>query len=165
VRTEFTHQDTGPSAHAYDDPSLDALEFLLAVMHATNQPISTRIEAAKAALPYTNSFPSKVQGYVSYHCRLIIGGLEPVAEDPSPPNEGSQSFSPRRSNNHHPQSEAQAPQNLTRYSDPPTPEDIQQIKAAVQRLCPDADLSNIPEPRLCACGHWMFYPCKCASVH
>jgi hypothetical protein len=42
--------------HAYNDPDLSATEFLSAVMHATHLPMSTRIEAASALLPYTNSY-------------------------------------------------------------------------------------------------------------
>src|SRR6516225_4551760 len=57
VRTQFTHQDPQPSSHAYNDPDLSPIEFLYAVMRATHQPMSIRIEAAKALLPFTNPYP------------------------------------------------------------------------------------------------------------
>ena len=60
------------------------------------------------------------------------------------------------------------PQNLTRdpeplpspdYSRPPTPEEIREIKAVINKLRPDLAHLPVPEPHLCACGHWMFGPC------
>jgi hypothetical protein len=38
---------------AYNDPTLSPLDFLLAVMHDTHLPVSIRMDAAKAAAPYT----------------------------------------------------------------------------------------------------------------
>jgi hypothetical protein len=45
------------------------------------------------------------------------------------------------------------------YSTPPTPAELQEIKAAINKLRPDLAHLPIPEPRLCACGHWIFGPC------
>jgi hypothetical protein len=154
VRTEFTHQNPEPSPHAYNDPDLDALAFLRAVMHATHLPMVSRIQAASALLPYTNSVPRPmVQGYVP--CKIIIGGLGP---SPDPTENHSQSLVSRNKTLSQ-VADPGDPQILRDYSDPPTPEDIQQIAAAVHRLRPDLAHLPIPEPRLCTCGHWMFGPC------
>jgi hypothetical protein len=50
---------------------------------------------------------------------------------------------------------------LTRYTDPPTPEEIEEIKAAVHALRPDFDPSLPVEYHFCPCGHWITgsYPC------
>ena len=80
----ITREGRGPQTHAYDEPDLSPIEFLRCVMHATHLPMASRIQAASALLPYTNSFPSKVQGYVPYRCKIIIGGLGPCDPDPDP---------------------------------------------------------------------------------
>jgi hypothetical protein len=161
-------QDPAPTTHTYDDPDLDPLAFLTAVYHATHLPMSIRIEAASALLPYTNSVPRKVQGYVP--CRIIIGGF---GTDPSPTNEESQSFSISRSDNRHPQSEDQGPSNTenpfpslntetssnTLYSEPPSPTEIKEIKAAINKLRPELAHLPVPEFHFCKCGHWICGPC------
>jgi hypothetical protein len=43
---------TTTTNHLFDDPSLDALQFLAAVMHAREADITDRIAAAAALLPY-----------------------------------------------------------------------------------------------------------------
>jgi hypothetical protein len=159
--------------HAYNDPDLSATEFLSAVMHATHLPMSTRIEAASALLPYTNSVPSKVQGYVSHRCKIIIGGLGPC--DPA---HGSASGSTEIcSQDLNAASKTVArdgkavaflniektpePSPLIDYSTPPTPAELQEIKAAINKLRPDLAHLPVPEPRFCHCGHWVvgYYPC------
>jgi hypothetical protein len=45
--TDHNHPD-----HPYDDPNLDSLEFLSAVRRSTTVPLSLRIEAAMALIPY-----------------------------------------------------------------------------------------------------------------
>lgn len=45
------------------------------------------------------------------------------------------------------------------YSRPPTADEIREIKAAINKLRPDLAHLPVPEPHLCACGHWMFGPC------
>ena len=71
MRTEFTHQDPGPSPHAYNDPDLSPIEFLQAVYRATHLPMSVRIAAASALLPYTNSSPRSQT--IPPRCKIIIG--------------------------------------------------------------------------------------------
>jgi hypothetical protein len=47
--------DTTPistSNHAYDDPNLSALDFLLPVMHDPTAAMADRIKAAETAIPY-----------------------------------------------------------------------------------------------------------------
>jgi hypothetical protein len=82
MRTEFTHQAPGPSPHAYNDPDLSPIEFLQAVMHAERLPLDTRIQAAKALLPYTNSFPRPINHTIG--CTIVIGGI--ASEDLGPRN-------------------------------------------------------------------------------
>jgi len=59
---EHTHSslEQALSSDAYNAPGLSPIEFLRAVMEATHQPMSIRIEAAKGLLPYTNSVPRPV---------------------------------------------------------------------------------------------------------
>jgi len=153
MRKEFsTTQAPEPSPHLYNDRSLGPLEFLLQVMHATHLPMVTRVQAAAAILPFTNSVP-KPQA-IPPRCIIRIGGF---GTDPCPTNEESQSKSEIAHINLTRDDEAQAPENLTRYSDPLTPEEIQQISAAVHRLRPDLhpDPTKVPEFHLCPCGHWI----------
>ena len=70
-----TRQDQGPSSHAYNDLDLSPIEFLHAVMHAERLPMSTRIEAAKALLPFTNPYPRPTNSVP--RCTIVIGGLGP----------------------------------------------------------------------------------------
>src|SRR5215831_12443788 len=92
-------------------------------------------------------------------------------------NEKSHSFSVARLNNHSAQSETPRPSYIEKtfpssnsetlsdtpfipdYSRPPTPAELQEIKAAINRLRPDLAHLPIPEPHLCSCGHWIFGPC------
>jgi hypothetical protein len=43
---------TSTPDHAYDDPNLSALDFLLAVMHDPTTDMADRIKAAETAIPY-----------------------------------------------------------------------------------------------------------------
>jgi hypothetical protein len=147
----------GP-AHPCDDPSLSALDFLFAVMRDRSFPISVRMDAASRLLPLTKSVPRAVTP--EPRCTIVIGGLPTEDQDRITQNDSH--FSPGSHIAPRPSDDSSSLLNLTRYTDPPTPEEILEIKAAVQRLCPDADVSQVPEPRLCACGHWMFYPCNCS---
>ena len=205
MRTEFTTQAPGPSPHAYNAPDLSPIEFLYAVTRATNQPLSIRIEAAKALLPYTEPRPGSIPSWNG--CTIVIGGLGPcdhgsVAQDPGPVHGISQSKSVGAEYNPQPLSGDQGPSNIETtshplffdapscieerletifadapkelleklkaealsnpnpdYSQPPTPSELAEIQAAINRLRPDLAHLPIPEPRLCACGHWMFGPC------
>src|SRR5215472_9135306 len=147
MRTEFTHQGTGPSSHAYNNPNLSAIEFLQAVMHCERLPLPTRLKAAKAPLPFTDAIPRPINHRIG--CTIIIGGIPsedlepcdtplsrqgceprtPCRKNSSPrtPEQGSgedytisQSFSVGRLNNHHPQSGPAAPVNMTMTSNSPT---------------------------------------------
>jgi hypothetical protein len=159
---EFTRMGLGPQTHAYDDPDLSPLEFLQAVYRDPLLPMSTRIDAARGLLPYTE--PRPMNSVID--CKVVIGGLGSSPEDPEQIVGETQS----KSVGAEPSSGTPGPlctemNSNPLYSEPPSPEEIEQIKAAVLALHPDADLSQLPEPRLCECGHWMFYPCKCTSVH
>jgi hypothetical protein len=165
---EFTRIGLPPQRHAYDDPSLTALEFLLAVMHDARLPLSTRLEAARAALPYTSPFPSKVQGYVSFHCRIVIPPFEPGTPDHPPATD------PTRNHSENPDfasktlthsDEAQALQNTEKTTEPSPfidfslPPDPAVFEAALKY--------GYPAPHLCSfCKHWLTvtYPdCICAD--
>jgi hypothetical protein len=75
-------QAPASTPHAYNDPELSPIAFLHAVYRATHLPMSIRIEAASALLPYTNSFPRSQT--IPPRCKIIIGGLGPCpADDPT----------------------------------------------------------------------------------
>jgi hypothetical protein len=182
----ITRNGRGPQHHRCDDPGLSPKEFLYAIMHDPTFQLSIRIDAAKALLSITASIPRPINHHIG--CKIVIGGIpsedlgpcdksgcEPrtpgqnsVAEAPEQINGNSQSFPRGRLNNPHPQSGPVAPVNietnshpptLIDYSTPPTPDEIQQIKAAINKLRPNLAHLPIPEPHLCACGHWIFGPC------
>jgi len=169
---DFTRLGLPPQTLAYDDPTLSAIEFLQAVYHAKHLPMATRIKAARALLPFTeprppNSFPPR--------CTIVIGGLGPRAKSLSPEgteqiNTETQSFSSDRQGNSHPHDGSPGPSNFETtpepsyvpdYSSPPSPEDLQAIKAVVNKLRPDLAHLPTPEFHLCPCGHWITgtYPC------
>jgi hypothetical protein len=171
MRREFSQQtpsgDLG-SAHPYNEPGLSPIQFLYAVMYCSRLPMVTRIEAAKALLPFTEPRPARVPSS-DVSCIIRIGGIGPTDHGSASPsgegtNEKSQSFPPSASNNPQPQSEDQGPSNtemtsdpdfVPDYSTPPTPAELQEIKAAVNRLRPDLAHLPIPEFHLCPCGHWI----------
>lgn len=174
---------------AYDAPGLSPRGFLLAVMHDPSVPIRDRMDAASKLLRLygENSFKPPRFTYIipefPHACARAtdLGSPDtnsftenPDTENPEQINGNSQSKSASASYNLQPQLETPAPLNTERYPDPsnfidysipPSPEEIREMKAVIQRLQPNLDLSQLPEPRLCACGHWMFYPCKCVSIH
>jgi len=175
------HNST-PPRHAYDEPNLSPKEFLLAVMRSQHLPLTIRIKAAEGAAPYFTRRPGKthVHPCVDAHLTYIIPdhprlreAYEPRTPEQAPPadsheqnNENSQSFSNSPPNSCQPQLETQAPLNTETNSSPLTFEEIQEVKAAVQRLHPEADLSQVPDHlTLCECGHWVPFPCKCARIH
>jgi hypothetical protein len=173
----ITREGRGPQTRAYDDPDLSPIEFLQAVYHATHLPMSVRIQAASALLPYTNSFPRPQT--IPPRRKIIIGGLGPYdhesgAEAPEQINTISQSKSAIANNSHQPSSETPGPlytetnsypPTLIDYSQPLTPTEIQQIKAAVHALRPDFDPSQPIPLYLCVCGHWLTFPCDCVTIH
>ena len=179
VRTvaSITREGRGPQTHAYDDPDLSPIEFLQAVYRDPLLPMSIRIDAARGLLPYTEHPPGPRPANSFPRCTIIIGGLGPCDHgsspgDPEQINGKSQSFSPFANDSPQPQSETPGPLNiettpepstLIDYSTPPTPAELQQIKAAVHALRPDYDPSKPLTLHLCACGHWLTFPCDCAT--
>ena len=78
----ITREGRAPQPHACDAPNLSAKEFLLAVMHDRTLPLATRIKAASALLPFTNSVPRPTNSVP--RCKIVIGGLKPYNMDLSP---------------------------------------------------------------------------------
>jgi len=87
-----------------------------------------------------------------------------AARDPEQANTNSQSKSRIRPDDPQPSSETPAPINietnsypptLIDYSKPPTPAELQEIKAAINKLRPDLAHLPVPEFHLCPCGHWI----------
>jgi hypothetical protein len=175
---EFIRNGLPPQTHAYNDPDLGPVEFLLAVMRAQHLPMSVRISAASAAAPYTTPRPCVSR---PHPCLTYIipdnpslrepyepgtPDQDPCTENPEQNNTISQSNSRSASNSHQPQLDDPRPLNTETNSSPLTFDEIQEVKAAVQALHPDADLSQIPDHlTLCQCGHWVPFPCKCARIH
>jgi hypothetical protein len=155
---DFVRNDLPPQSHAYDDPDLSPIEFLLAVMRDTSLPLPIRISAASAVAPYQH--PRSRQDIVPYHCKIIIGGLPPPepGAGADPTGFHSQDLRSASINVTH-GDEAVNLVNIETTSSPPSLAEIEEIKAAVHALRPDLAHLPIPEPRLCACGHWMFGPC------
>jgi hypothetical protein len=160
---EHTHSslEQALSSDAYNAPGLSPIEFLRAVMEATHQPMSIRIEAAKGLLPYTNSVPRPVAP-PAYTIVIPPLSLEPWSHICSPwprsPGDPTGNHSQNLVSPEIPvtrDGEAGDPQNLTRYSDPPTPAELQEIKAAINALRPDLAHLPVPEFHLCPCGHWI----------
>ena len=168
----ITRKGCGPQAHAYNDPSLSATEFLRAVYCDPTLPMSIRIDAARGLLPYTEPRPASAPSS-RVGCTIVIGGLgDHGSASPSPGqiNSERQSFPLSASNSHQPQSESQGPLYtetpsnppfIPDYSTPPTPAELQEIKAAINKLRPDLAHLPVPEFHLCPCGHWITgtYPC------
>jgi len=164
--------ETKAPDHPYNDPDLSAIEFLQAVMHATHLPMATRIDAARALLPFTESVPRPCTP-PAYTLVIPPISYEPWAGScsPWPRSTANDSQNPSASNTAPIQGpDTPTPQNLTTdpeprslpdYSSPPTPEDLQAIKAAINKLRPDLAHLPIPEFHLCPCGHWITgsYPC------
>ena len=161
----------GP-AHPCDAPGLSPIEFLQAVYRDPLLPMSIRIDAARGLLPHTEAPPGpRPANSVPPRCTIVIGGLGPydhgsLPKDPESINTISQSKSEIANNSHRPQSETPGPlytetNSNTLYSEPPSPEELQEIKAAVHALRPDLAHLPTPEFHLCPCGHWITgsYPC------
>ena len=155
MRTEFTHQNQGPSSHVYNDPDLSAIEFLQAVMHAEHLPMATRIDAARALLPFTEPRPASIPSS-RIGCTIVIGGLGPydhgsAPKDPDGVNGKSQSFPPSASYNHQP------------FLTTPGPSYIEKI---LERMSLDEiikTIANTPEhllPICTICNFPMIYPCS-----
>src|SRR5262249_46006545 len=112
---EFVRNGLPPQTHAYNDPSLGPLEFLLNVMHAEHLPMSTRVDAARALLLFTEPRPASIP---SPQCTIVIPPLsyEPWSEvcSPWPRSTGNHSQNPDpASKTLTRDDEAGDPQNLT----------------------------------------------------
>jgi hypothetical protein len=89
--------------HLFDNPELNALEFLAAVMHSPEADINDRIAAASALLPfispkpaptvrpwYVNGVPSDVDCTI----KIVVGGLPDHASVAVEQDEGSSLINP-----------------------------------------------------------------------
>ena len=172
---EFTSKGLSPQTHAYNEPGLSAIEFLLAVMNSAHLPMATRIQAASAALPFTNPYP-RPKNSVAPQCTIVIGGLGDYDHGSSSkvPASGSTGIDSQIQIGAQPSmacdGEALPPQNLTTipdpsplpdYSTPPPPAELQEIKAAINKLRPDLAHLPVPEFHLCPCGHWIIGEYDC----
>jgi len=166
--------------HPCNNPNLSPIEFLEAVTHDDTFSIALRAKAAKAlTLIHTKAPVPPITIHIkdpySHEYLARFPWLKEFAtKDPEQINTNSQSKSRIRSNSRHPSSETPGPiytettsnpPTLIDYSKPPTPEEIQAIKAAVHALRPDYDPSQPLDLYLCACGHWLTFPCNCVTVH
>src|SRR6516164_351012 len=141
----ITREGRGPQTHAYDAPDIGPLEFLQAVYHATHLPMSVRIQAAEAALPYATSFPRPVvQGPT---ITIVIGGLK----DPEQINEKSQLKEFLRADNCQPRCGDPGPSYIEKTLERLSLSEIIKIVA------------NTPEhlpPTCTLCGHPVMFPCS-----
>jgi len=168
MRTESsTHQN--PPEHAYNRQGIGPLEFLTEVMHATHLPMVSRIEAARALLPYTESVPRPVTP-PAYTIVIPPISYEPWADicSPWPRSTGmsSQDVSASSTTTIH-GDDTKANVNLRGDTEPQdidyssiSPEELQHLKAMAHKW-------GLPEPHLCSyCGHWLTvtYPdCICGD--
>jgi len=165
-------------SHPCNNPNLSPIEFLEAVMHDDTFSIALRAKAAKALTSMQTKAPVPpitihIKDPYSHEYLTRFPWLkEFAAKDPEQVNTNSQSKSRIRPDNPQPSSETPGPTNietnsypatLIDYSTPPTPAERQEIKAAINRLRPDLAHLPVPEPHLCACGHWIFGPCPLAG--
>lgn len=164
---EFVRTDAPGPAHPCDASGLSAIEFLTAVYNDPTFPMSIRIDAARALLPYTEPRPTN-----SFHqpilprCKIIIPyepSLAPRSPDGSTENHSHFPDRAHKTLSHGAEitdpinTETNSyPLNFPDYSTPPTPDEIRETKAIVQSLLPDTDLSDTPDQLfLCPCGHWV----------
>ena len=166
--------------HPCNNPNLSPIEFLEAVMHDDTFSMPLRVKAPAALTSIHTKAP---QSPITIHikdayCHEYLARFpwlkEFAAKDPEQINGKSQSFSSSASNNPHPRCGDPGPPNiettsnsptLIDYSKPPTPDEIQQIKAAVHALQPDFDPSQPVPLYLSACGRWLTFRCNCVIVH
>src|SRR5262245_42443376 len=160
-----THE---PTIHLCDAPGLGPRAFLLAIMHDPQLPIHNRMHAAHKLLRiYVDEsvkprLTYRIEGIPS--CNSSSAEAEAGTADRITANDSDSSPLAQIPSRH--SDEAKAAVNIETNTDTLTPTDIQQIKAKVQQLYPDADLSNTPDHlTLCECVHWMLFPCKCASIN
>ena len=172
---DFVRKSPSEAPHPCDAPGLSPIEFLQAVYRDPLLPMSIRIDAARGLLPYTEPRPASIP-LSHIGCTIVIGGLgdhgsaspSPEPRSPADPTEfhsqnpsGAQITVPRDGEPGDPVNieTTSYPPSLPDYSTPPSLTELQEIKAAINRLRPDLAHLPIPEPHLCACGHWIFGPC------
>jgi hypothetical protein len=125
---EFGHysplRDTTP--HAYNDPDLGPLEFLLAVMRDTTLPITVRIQAAAAVAPFVTPRPgARRYNCVGHHLEYIIGPNLPLHEvlrqdhGPRTTEQGSSTETPDGGNANSQSFSVSAPNNPQPHGDEP----------------------------------------------
>ena len=68
--------------HPYDEPNLDSLQFLYAVMQDATVPLQLRIEAANHLMPFTEHRPGLRQDVATVRIQFMPGFND--AEDPFP---------------------------------------------------------------------------------
>jgi len=164
-------EDPEPTRHECDNPNIGATDFLLAVMHDRQLPLATRIDAAAKLLRiYPDEwFTPRVTIRIPDQHDTLSTGPGPIATD------GrlgiGRHFLPRE-NKARTRSDDNSDAITLRentdtytpdYSVPPTAQEIEEIKAAVHALRPDYDPSQPVTLHLCACGHWLTFPCDCAT--
>jgi hypothetical protein len=162
--------------HPCNNPNLSPIEFLEAVMHDDAFSIALRAKAAKALTSIHTKAPVPpitihIKDPYSHEYLARFPWLKEFAtKDPEQVNTNSQSKSRILPDNPQPSSETPGPTNietnsypqtLPDYSTPPTPAELQEIKAAINKLRPDLAYLPTPELHLCPCGHWIAgtYPC------
>src|SRR5215469_12229920 len=160
--------------HPCNNPNLSPEEFLQRVMVDDTFSMALRVKAAAALTSIHTKAPVPpitihIKDPYSYEYLARFPWLKEFAtKDPEQVNTNSQSKSRIRPDNPQPSSETPGPTNietdsypptLIDYSKPPTPAELAEIKAAINTLRPDLAHHPVPEPHLCACGHWIFGPC------
>jgi hypothetical protein len=191
---DFVRNDLPPQTHAYDDPAIGPIEFLTCVMHATHLPMSVRIHAASALLPFTDPKP---RATAPISCKIVIEGMSTDPEgintdrqlnsrsgkyNRQPSSGGPGSIDTEKNSNPStfkpflstpgpsyiektfPSLNTESPSNppsFIDYSKPLTPTELDEVKAAVHELQPNFDPSQPVHLYLCACGHWLTFPCDC----
>src|SRR5262249_28007873 len=162
--------------HPCNNPNLSPIEFLEAVMHDEPFSMALRVKAAAALTSIQTKAPVPpitihIKDPYSHEYLTRFPWLkEFAAKDPEQVNTNSQSKSRIRPDNPQPSSETPGPTNietnsypptLIDYSKPPPPTELQEIKAAINKLRPGLAQLPVPEPRFCHCGHWVvgYYPC------
>ena len=176
----FTRNGLPPRTHAYDDPDLSAIEFLQAVYRDPRLPMSTRIDAARGLLPFTEPRPASIP---SSHvgCTIVIGGLGPSPEalDRITENHSENHLSARKTLSHG--DEAGDPQNTETTSHPlpfkpflstPGPSFIDhteflQSKTIINKLNPDLIPHLLPDQlHYCSCCDvWIAWKCPHTCPH
>src|SRR5262249_55583441 len=167
--------------HPCNNQNLSPEEFLQRVMVDDTFSMTLRVKAAAAltSIQTKAHVPPITIRIKDPYCHEYLARFpwlkEFAAKDPEQINENSQSKSRIRPDNPQPSSETPGPTNietnsypptLIGYSKPPTPAELQEIKAAINALRPDLAHLPTPEFHLCPCGHWITgtYPC-CEALH